>query len=117
MNPDSADALVARATEVRERLFSVIEALDRKRHAVGAPLTMVQTLTGTRLRPVFFAGGAVAALVAGVGFAVASRHRRIRRARQTALMKQVGFALSVLLVAEVGRAALRGLTSRRRSAP
>lgn len=115
MTPDSADALVERATAVRERLFGALEALDRKRHALTAPVAAVEHTIAVAARgagPALLASGVVLALGTGVGLAVRAKRQRVRRARWSAVFRQVGVALTVLLVAEVARGAVARLNAR-----
>lgn len=103
MTPPTADALVERATEVRERLFSSIEALDRKRHALTSPTVALQ-----HSRPWLLAGAVVATLAAA-GLAVNVYRRRAVRARRVEVMRGAAFSLGTLLAAEVTRFAVRRL--------
>ncbi|MDP3502352.1 MAG: hypothetical protein Q8S33_18600 [Myxococcales bacterium] len=115
MTPDSADALVERATAVRERLFVALEALDRKRHALTAPVAAVEHTIAVAARgagPAFLASGVLLALGTGVGMAVRARRQRAQRARWSAVARQVGAAIAVLLVAEAARGAVARLNGR-----
>ncbi|MDP1919066.1 MAG: hypothetical protein Q8L14_22650 [Myxococcales bacterium] len=115
MTPESADALVERATEVRERLFTALEALDRKRHALTAPVAAVEHTIAVAARgagPALLASGVLLALGTGVGLAVRTRRQRARRAKWSAVARQVGGAITVLLVAEFARGAVARLNAR-----
>ena len=115
MTPDGADALVERATAVRERLLGTLEALDRKRHALTAPVAAVEHTLAVAARgagPALLASGVVVAVVTGVGMAAQARRQRARRTRWSAVAQQVGAALAVLLVAEVARGVVARLSAR-----
>lgn len=115
MTPESADVLVERATAVRERLLGALEALDRKRHAVTAPVAAVEHALSIAARgagPALLASGVVVAGVTVVGLAVRARRERQGRARWSAVARQVGVALTVLVVAELARGAVARLNAR-----
>jgi hypothetical protein len=115
MTTPTVDALVVRADEVRDRLFGAIEALDRKRHALSAPVAAVEKLAtaGHGLGPALIAGGVLAVVATGVGLTIRSRRGSARRDWWSAVALQAGTALVVVLVAEASRAAVSKLTTRR----
>lgn len=110
--PTDTDALEQRADVTRERLFTLVDALDKKRHKLQKPMEVAGRVAAPLL-----AGAAMAAGVATVAF----MHSRKKRERAPWLRfgrsepkpsfwaqvaRQVGVSLVAYALSEVGKRAV-----------
>jgi hypothetical protein len=119
VDPDSTEALLERANQVRNRLLESVEALDRKRHQLTRPVLAVgrtlEVVGGRRLQPALMVGGAL--LVSGALAAVVLRARRQQASNtlRNLLRPRRSFAAEVLWRAGVGLATFTAVEAGKRA--
>jgi hypothetical protein len=98
VDPESTEALVARATEARDRLLKSVEALDRKRHQLVKPVVLAER----NLQPALAVGAALLA----TGLLAAVAIRATRNSARSVLHPRHSLVKEVLWSAGVGLTAV-----------
>ena len=128
VDPESTEALVARADRARARFLHSVDALDRKRHQLARPARAVgktlEIVAAPTFQPAVVVVGALASAAVLTAVVVQARRREQRRSIFTPqgrsfwgeLAWHAGLALASITLTGAARLGLRSLLQGARSA-